>query len=153
MNQTQLTELAERFLGAWSSQSVEAVLACYTDDLVYVDPNTRGAVEGADAMRRYLTKLFGAWEMHWWLREGLPLLDEEGAAVLWRASFQRANGEQTVEVDGMDLVLMEGGRIKRNEVYFDRAALAPLLESQPSTAAPGKATGERRDRNSLPSVS
>jgi hypothetical protein len=27
----------------------------------------------------------------------------------------------------MDLVLIEGDLVKRNEVYFDRAALAPLL--------------------------
>ena len=33
-----------------------------------------------------------------------------------------------VEADGMDLVLMEGDLIKRNEVYFDRAALASLIQ-------------------------
>jgi hypothetical protein len=27
----------------------------------------------------------------------------------------------------MDLVLLEGDRVKRNEVYFDRAVLAPLI--------------------------
>jgi hypothetical protein len=32
-----------------------------------------------------------------------------------------------VEADGMDLVLMDGELVKRNEVYFDRAVLAPLL--------------------------
>ena len=34
-----------------------------------------------------------------------------------------------VEADGMDIVLLEGDRIKRNEVYFDRAVLAPLFAS------------------------
>lgn len=34
--------------------------------------------------------------------------------------------------DGMDLVVIDGDRIKRNEVYFDRAVLAPLLAPQPA---------------------
>lgn len=127
--QTQHEALAERILGAWNTQDVERVVACYTDDVIYRDPNTRGAVEGADAMRRYLTKLFANWQMHWEAREAFPLEGMEGEAILWRASLRRKDGDQSVEVDGMDLVVREGERIKRNEVYFDRAALAPLIAS------------------------
>ncbi len=56
-NQDRMLRLAENFLGSWNTQDVEKVVSCYTEDLVYVDPNTRGPVEGADAMRRYLGKL------------------------------------------------------------------------------------------------
>ena len=127
MTKVQLTTLAEGLFDGWNRQDIEAVVACYTDDLVYVDPNTRGAVEGADAMRRYLGKLFGRWEMHWSLRELFPLADADGAAALWHASFRKPGGGQAVEADGMDLVLLDGDRVKRNEVYFDRAVLAPLV--------------------------
>jgi hypothetical protein len=85
-------------------------------------------------MRGYLTKLFGHWQMHWSLREAYPLREEEGAAALWRASFRLPEGETTVEIDGMDLALIEGERMHRNEVYFDRAALAPLLAERPAEA-------------------
>ena len=34
--------------------------------------------------------------------------------------------------EGMDLVVLEGERLKRNEVYFDRAALASLVASRPA---------------------
>ena len=127
MTKSQLIAIAEGLFDGWNRQDVEAVVACYTDDLVYVDPNTRGAVEGADAMRRYLGKLFGRWEMHWSLRELFPLADADGAAALWHASFKKPGGGHTVEADGMDLVLLDGDRVKRNEVYFDRAVLAPLV--------------------------
>jgi ketosteroid isomerase-like protein len=127
MTKSQLIAIAEDLFDGWNRQDVEAVVARYTDDLVYVDPNTRGAVEGADAMRRYLGKLFGRWEMHWSLRELFPLADADGAAALWHASFKKPGGGQTVEADGMDLVLLDGDRVKRNEVYFDRAVLAPLV--------------------------
>lgn len=126
MDQAELRELAEAFLGAWNTQDVDCVLATYTDDLCYRDPNTRGPVEGAPAMRRYLTKLFAGWRMRWSLREAFLFEGGQGAAVLWRASFQRASGGATVDLDGMDLVHVRDGRLSRNEVYFDRAALAPL---------------------------
>lgn len=127
MDSSQLAAFAERFLSAWNSQDVERVVACYSPDVVYRDPNTRGEVRGADALRRYLTKLFSTWQMTWSLRHGYPLAQENGAAVLWHATFRKKDGDQTVEADGMDFVLMQGERIQRNEVYFDRAVLAPLL--------------------------
>ncbi len=127
MTETELLALKERLVGAWNRQDIEAVLACYTDDLVYRDPNTRGEVRGRDAMRRYLRRLFGAWTMRWTPRTAFPLANADGATALWRASFRRPDSERTVEVDGMDLVLVDGERVRRNEVYFDRTVLAPLL--------------------------
>jgi len=127
MDDANYEALIERFLAAWNAQDVEAVVACYTDDLLYRDPNTRGLVEGADAMRRYLRKLFDAWQMHWSTREAYRLEGMDGAAFLWQATFRKSDGDQTVEADGMDLVILRGDRIARNEVYFDRAVLAPLL--------------------------
>jgi steroid delta-isomerase-like uncharacterized protein len=122
-----LSELVEQFLAAWNSQDVDAVTACYADDVIYRDPNTRGNVEGADALRRYLRKLFANWKMTWATRETYRLEDADGAAFLWHATFQRTDGGQVIEADGMDLVVLDGKRIARNEVYFDRAVLASLL--------------------------
>jgi len=124
--QSDLEALATRFLEAWNSQDVDRVLACYTEDLVYRDPNTRSPVVGAEAMRRYLQKLFAAWQMTWALREAHELASGDGAAILWRATFRRAGQEAVVEADGMDLVCLEGLRARRNEVYFDRSILASL---------------------------
>jgi hypothetical protein len=49
-------------------------------------------------------------------------------AFLWRATFRRPGGSRVVEADGMDLAVLRGERLVRNEVYFDRAVLAPLME-------------------------
>jgi uncharacterized protein (TIGR02246 family) len=127
MDEKAVQALKQEVIDAWNAQDVDRVVACYTDDLIYVDPNTRGEVKGPDAMGRYLRKLFGAWKMNWALKEVRYFKDGNGCAALWRASFRKPDGDQTVEADGMDLVLFEEGRIKRNEVYFDRAVLAPLL--------------------------
>lgn len=115
--------LAESFLSAWNKQDVAEVISCYTEDCAYLDPNTRGPVVGHEALRRYLTRLFERWKMTWSLREFFPFADGSGGAFLWHAQLTPAAGGKTAEIDGMDLVVLRGGRMCRNEVYFDRMAL------------------------------
>jgi ketosteroid isomerase-like protein len=121
------TEIAEQFLAAWNTQDVDKVLGCYTPDVEYRDPNTDGFVRGQEALRRYLTKLFARWTMHWRLRELFPLETTDGSAVLWEATLSPSGSNRSVVVQGMDLALLRDGLLERNEVYFDRAPLAVLL--------------------------
>jgi steroid delta-isomerase-like uncharacterized protein len=117
--------LVADFLAAWNSQDVERVLDCYTEDVRYRDPNTRGEVVGRDALRRYLSRLFAEWRMNWQSRETFAFTGADGAAFLWRATLRRADSDHAFEVEGMDLAVLDGGRVARNEVYFDRSALLP----------------------------
>jgi ketosteroid isomerase-like protein len=126
MDQQRLDRLIDRFLDAWTAQDVERVLDCYTEDLRYRDPNTRGEVQGRENLRRYLTKLYGAWQMSWARREVYELQGVEGVAFLWRATFRRPGGSEVLEADGMDLAVLRGDRLARNEVYFDRTVLQRL---------------------------
>lgn len=130
MTHTAHERRAREILDAWNTHDVERVVARYTPDLVYRAPGTRGEVRGADAFRRYLTKLFASWRMHWSVREIFPLAGSDGTAVLWRATLTPLGGDVTVEVEGMDLAVLEGELLKRNEVYFDRATLLPLMASR-----------------------
>ncbi len=124
MNDKETLALAETVLGAWNEQDVEGVVSCYTPDCIYLDPNTHGPLTGRDAFRAYLTRLFEQWRMHWSLREFFPFGDGSGGAFLWRAQLTPAAGGETVEIEGMDLVVLSGRQLARNEVYFDRMALA-----------------------------
>jgi ketosteroid isomerase-like protein len=127
MTTTDHERITRHVLTAWNSHDVERLVACYTPDLVYRDPNTRGEVRGADAFRRYLNRLFACWRMHWTPRQIFPLAGTDGVMALWRATLTPVGGDTGVEVEGVDLVVLEGELLKRNEVYFDRAALVPLL--------------------------
>ena len=141
MNYERAIEVAQGMLDAWNSQDVEKVIDCYTADVRYRDPNTDGTIDGSDAMRRYLTKLFDRWQMHWKLREAYPLRDVDGAAVLWTATLRLRHGDAEVEIDGMDLAVVDGDRLSRNDVYFDRAALAPAATSRSSARPARRAAG------------
>ena len=98
-------------------------------------------------MRRYLTKLFDRWQMHWTIKQVFPLADLDGSSALWRASLTARATGKTVEVDGMDLVLIEGGRVKRNEVYYDRARLPRC--SPPSRLPPPRWGYRQRELRSV----
>ena len=52
MDHQRAIELAERLLESWNTQDVERVVDCYTANVRYRDPNTRGVVVGSDALRR-----------------------------------------------------------------------------------------------------
>lgn len=123
MNPERRDRLVDRFLAAWNSQDVERVLDCYTADVRYRDPNTRGEVTGRDALQRYLARLFAGWRMTWAKREVFDLADSDGVAFLWRATFRRPGDADVIEIDGMDLVELRGDRVARNEVQFDRTPL------------------------------
>ena len=123
MKREEATKLTEKFLSAWNDQDVNKVLSCYTEDCTYLDPNTKGAVSRHEALRKYLSKLFQQWKMHWSLREFFLLHDENGVAFLWHAQLTPARGGKTFEIDGMDLVIVRKDRMHRNEIYFDRMAL------------------------------
>jgi uncharacterized protein (TIGR02246 family) len=136
MDTEQIDRLTTRFLDAWNSQDVDRVLDCYTEDVLYRDPNTRGHVEGRDALRSYLSKLFASWTMTWSRREVFALSPaDEGVVFLWRATLAKPGDDRIVEVDGMDLVILRGELLARNEVYFDRALLAPLAHPARAVAA------------------
>lgn len=124
-----LRELADHIMRMWNTQDVDKVLACYTDDLVYIDPNTNGPVEGSEALRRYLKKLFGRWTQTWRAGELFPLADQHGVTIRWTGTLAPVGSDRSIEIAGIDLVLLEGDLIRRNEVYFDRALLAsaPVL--------------------------
>jgi ketosteroid isomerase-like protein len=119
-----LRRLADHVYETWNTQDVEAVLACYTSDLVYLDPNTRGPVVGREAMRSYLTKLYSQWTMTWEGGELFPLEGVDGATVRCVGTLAPVGTQQRVEIGGIDLVVLEGDLVKRNEVYFDRSPLA-----------------------------
>jgi ketosteroid isomerase-like protein len=123
MDEKQLMKMTEMTLEAWNNQDVDAVTARYTEDSIYRDPNTGGAIKGRDAFGRYLAKLFEQWKMTWSMREAFLLEGGEGCAFLWHATLTPASGGETFEIDGMDLVIVKGDRLHRNEVYFDRMSL------------------------------
>lgn len=111
---------AARWLPAWTGNDPEHLLSFYAHDAFYLDPAVPQGVRGHAALLEYFRRLLRrnpSWV--WTQREAIPMA--RGFVNLWHASIPM--GERTHEIDGVCLVMMEGGRIERNEVHFDRSSL------------------------------
>jgi ketosteroid isomerase-like protein len=109
---------ADEWLPAWTGNDPEKLAAFYTDDVVFLDPVVPAGLQGKEALLAYFRKLLRAnpdWV--WTQREAVPM--EGGFVNLWRAEVPM--GEKTLVWNGVCLVWLRDGLIRRNEVYFDRA--------------------------------
>jgi hypothetical protein len=108
-------------LPAWSGNNPELLASFYSDDAFYLDPAIPGGVRGKSALLAYFHKLL-EYNPKWvWSQlEGIPL--EDGFLNKWRAMIPVDS--KTLEVVGVCLVQFDAaGKIRRNEVYFDRSQL------------------------------
>ncbi len=114
-------KFAEQWLPAWSGNHPERLADFYTDDAFYLDPGIPHGVKGKKDLLAYFRKLLSAnpdWV--WQQMEGIPL--EDGFLNKWLARIPV--GSATLEIVGVCFVqLDDAGKIRRNEVYFDRSRL------------------------------
>jgi hypothetical protein len=116
----------ERFnadwLAAWSAKDVERLVGFYTPDCAYRDPQTAAGITGYAALRAYLTGLFGATPpMTYTPDEIWPIVG--GYCGRWYCAV--GDDGTAGKLRGFDLVILNGGKIAFNEVYFhDMAAAA-----------------------------
>jgi len=123
VNNIELSSFINNWLEAWTIQDIEKLLLYYSEDLKYLDPNTRGVLDNREAFRLYVGKLFAAWpKMTWQAKNIFAHADGGGCTVTWHAEITKPDG-RVLKLDGMDLVLITGDKITRNEVYFDKSLL------------------------------
>lgn len=112
---------AEQWLPAWSGNDPELLASFYSDDAFYLDPAIPEGVKGKPALLAYFKRLLAHNpEWIWTQIEGIPL--EDGFLNKWHAMIPI--GETKLDVIGVCFVQFDAaGKIRRNEVYFDRAQL------------------------------
>lgn len=104
-----------RWLQAWTTKDVPALLGFYAEDVVYRDPQTTNGLKGHEALSAYLTGLFAATPpMRYDPDEVWPTA--EGFCGRWHCAMSPPDGPETW-MRGFDLVVMDGDKIMLNEVY------------------------------------
>jgi len=127
LNANDARAFADKWLPAWSGNNPELLASFYSEDAFYLDPAIPGGVRGKPALLSYFRKLL-AYNPNWvWSQiEGIPL--EDGFLNKWLAKIPV--GDKTLDVVGVCLVQLDAsGKIRRNEVYFDRHALLSEIEN------------------------
>jgi len=112
---------AQRWLPAWTGNDPEKLAAFYSDDALYVDPGIPRGARGKGEVLAYFRKLLSHNPNWVWTQlEAIPLAD--GFLNKWLAKIPV--GAKTLEIVGVCLVQLDAaGKIRRNEVYFDRTEL------------------------------
>jgi len=114
-------QFADKWLPAWSGNNPELLASFYSEDAFYLDPGVPNGIKGKSFLLTYFRKLL-ANNPHWvWTQiEGIPM--EDGFLNKWLAKIPV--GPVTLEIVGVCLVQLDSvGKIRRNEVYFDRTGL------------------------------
>ena len=127
MSAAAAAQFAQRWLPAWTGNDPERLASFYSDDALYVDPGIPAGARGKAELLAYFRKLL-AHNPHWvWTQlEAIPL--EDGFLNKWLAKIPV--GAKTLEIVGVCLVqLNAAGKIRRNEVYFDRTELLAQIRS------------------------
>jgi len=114
-------QFAEKWLPAWSGNNPELLLNFYSEDAFYLDPGIPDGVKGKTELLKYFRNLLANNPRWIWSQiEGIPM--EDGFVNKWLANIPI--GPVTLDIVGICLVQLDStGKIRRNEVYFDRSGL------------------------------
>ena len=121
MTTEEAREFTSRWLPCWSGNRPDTLLAFYADDAFFLDPGRPQGIKGKDQLSAYFTKVLGHNPTWIWTQiEPIPL---EGG-FMNKLAARIPVGEKIVECVGLCFLQFdEQGKIKRNEIYFDRTEL------------------------------
>jgi len=112
---------ASSWLPAWTGNQPEKLIEFYSEDTFYLDPGIPSGVKGKQELFNYFTVLL-AQNPKWVWEQIEPIPMEKGFLNKWLAKIPVGN--KIIECIGVCFIEFdENGKIKRNEVYFDRSEL------------------------------
>lgn len=127
MKKDELMEFCTNWLAAWTGNNPDALLKYYHEEALYIDPANRNGLKGQKEISRYFERLLAVYQDWTWKPiEVFPI--ETGAILKWECTIPV--GQETIHEVGLDIVEIEGEKITRNEVYFDRTKLLAAIEKK-----------------------
>lgn len=131
---------------AWNSRTPAGVLALCAPAVEWNDPLTDGVERGADAVRRYLESLWGAFpdmELEW-VEAPLCSLEAESVACRWRMTGTMlgplepqgfAPTGRRLDAQGVDVFALGDGVVQRYDGFFDARAMAQQIGLLPASGS------------------
>jgi ketosteroid isomerase-like protein len=107
--------LIDRHDAGWNAQDLDAIMACYTPDIVFENHNAGEAAAGAQAVRDHLAGIFAGWPDLRFRGRRLYIADDFAVSE-WTATATHPDGRR-LEWDGVDVFPFAGRLIARKDVY------------------------------------
>ena len=111
----------DEWLPAWSGNNPARLLAFYAEDAFFLDPGRPAGIQGKEQLTLYFTKVLGHNPTWIWTQvEPIPV---EGG-FMNRLEAKIPVGDKIIECSALCFLLFDAaGKIRRNEIYFDRTDL------------------------------
>jgi steroid delta-isomerase-like uncharacterized protein len=127
-----LRDLIDRYNDAWNRHDVDAIVAMHAPDMVF-ENHTAGERAEGEEVSEHIARIFRAWPdiefrtRRLYVREGLIVQEWTAAAThsteLRRGELRAPPSGRRVEWDGMDVIPVEHGLVKRKDVYSDSVGI------------------------------
>jgi uncharacterized protein (TIGR02246 family) len=111
---TVVRELIDSYNDAWNRQDLDAVASMHADGIVFHNHTADERVEGADAVRAHIARIFESWPTLRFTGRSLRVGDDFAVSE-WTARATK-DGE-TLEWDGVDVFPIVDGKLARKDVY------------------------------------
>jgi hypothetical protein len=122
MTTEEAREFTSRWLPCWSGNKPANLLDFYADDAFFLDPGRPAGIKGKEQLTTYFTKVLGhnpTWV--WTQLEPIPL---EGGFMNRLQARIPVGDRVVVECTALCFLQFDDqGKIRRNEIYFDRTEL------------------------------
>ena len=125
MNKEEIIKFCEKFLPAWTGNQPEELIKFYDKNAFYLDPAKPDGLKGHKQILPYFKKLLALNPD--WVWEAVEIFpsSEHCFTAKWKATIPV--GPEVVIENGIDIIEVVGGKITRNEVYFDRSKLLSII--------------------------
>jgi steroid delta-isomerase-like uncharacterized protein len=127
-----LKSLIERYNDAWNAHDVDAIVALHAPEMVFENHTAGERVEGA-AVRAHIAAIFRDWPdirfrtRRLYAGEGLVVCEWTATAThsrtIGRSGLVAEPTGTELEWEGVDIFPIEGGLIRRKDVYADSVSV------------------------------
>lgn len=124
MKMKEALDFCNKWLPNWSGNNPDALVKFYSENAFYRDPANTQGLRGHSQILPYFKKLLAA-NPNWKWEEIEIFPTDKGFVAKWKATIPV--GSEVLTENGMDIVEIEGGKVARNEVYFDRSKWLEVL--------------------------
>ncbi len=121
---------------AWNAHDLDAIMAMHAPDMVFHNHTAGESAEG-EAVRGHIASIFESWpdiafsERRLYEREGLVVQEWTAAAThtntMRRGDLVAEPTGKRIEWDGLDVIPLENGLVKRKDVYSDSVSILRQL--------------------------
>ena len=134
-------QLVEQHMKAWSSNDVEGIVACFTEDCIFDDLALQATFEGHAGLREFAAAVYAAMSDFQWTPIRM-VTDRDEVCTEWRFTMTQtgdfpgipATGK-SADIPGVTIDEIRDGRIHRHRDYWNLAAYLQQVGLMPTTEA------------------